>query len=56
MPELAFVIVVAFSLVLSGCADTKAGADADPNSVFCPQESEYEVHGEAGVMYGHTMR
>jgi hypothetical protein len=56
MPERAFGIVVAFSLLLSACAETKPGSDSDPDSVFRPQEGEHEVHGEVGVMYGHTMR
>ena len=56
MPERRLVVVVAFLLLLSACAETKTGADSDPNSVFRPQEGEHEVHGEVGVMYGHTMR
>jgi len=56
MPELPFVILIAFSLVLSGCADTKTGAESDRDSIFHQQDGEREVHGEVGVMYGHTMR
>jgi len=52
----AFVILIAAWSLLSGCADTKQAAHADSNSVLRQQESDHEVHGEVGVMYGHTAR
>ncbi len=52
----AFVILIASWSVLSGCADTKQAAQADSNSVLRQQENDHEVHGEVGVMYGHTAR
>jgi len=55
MPVQAFVMLVAFCSLLSGCADTKQASQSDSNSVL-QQESDHEVHGEVGVMYGHTAR
>jgi hypothetical protein len=55
MPVRAFVMLVAFCSLLSGCADTKKASQSDSNSVL-QQESDHEVHGEVGVMYGHTAR
>jgi hypothetical protein len=52
----AFVILIASWSLLSGCADTKQAAQADSNAVLRQQESDHEVHGEVGVMYGHTAR
>jgi len=51
-----FVILISVWSLLSGCADTKQAAQADSNSVLRQSESEHEVHGEVGVMYGHTAR
>jgi hypothetical protein len=48
-------MLVAFSSLLSGCADTKQASQSDSNSVL-QQERDHEVHGEVGVMYGHTAR
>jgi hypothetical protein len=42
--------------LLSGCADTKQAVQADSNSVLRQQESDHEVHGEVGVLYGHSAR
>ena len=56
MPVRAFVILIASWSVLSGCADTKQAAQTDSNSVLRQQESDHEVHGEVGVMYGHSAR
>jgi hypothetical protein len=53
MPVRAFVILIAFWSLLSGCADTK---QADSNSILRNPESDHEVHGEVGAMYGHTAR
>jgi hypothetical protein len=50
----ALAILIASWSLLSGCADTKQAAQSDSNSVLRKQESE--VHGEVGVMYGHTAR
>ena len=52
----AFVILIASWSLLSGCADTKQPQQADSNSVLRPPESDTEVHGEVGVLYGHTAR
>jgi hypothetical protein len=50
-----FVILIAACSLLSGCADTKQ-AQADSDSILQKPESDHEVHGEVGVMYGHTAR
>jgi hypothetical protein len=52
----AFVILIASWSLLSGCADTKQAAQADSNSILRKPESDHEVHGEVGVMYGHSAR
>jgi hypothetical protein len=51
-----FVILIASWSLLSGCADTKQAAQADSNSILREPESDHEVHGEVGAMYGHTAR
>jgi len=43
--------IAAWSL-LSGCANSQA----DSNSILHEPESDHEVHGEVGAMYGHTAR
>jgi len=53
--RLLLILTASWSL-LSGCADTKQAAQADSNSVLRQSESDHEVHGEVGVMYGHTAR
>jgi uncharacterized lipoprotein YajG len=50
------VALIASWSLLSGCADTKQAVQADSNSVLRQQESDHEVHGEVGVMYGHSAR
>jgi hypothetical protein len=50
------VAFIASWALLSGCADTKQAAQTDSNSVLRQQESDHEVHGEVGVMYGHSAR
>jgi hypothetical protein len=50
------VALIASWSLLSGCADTKQPVQADSNSVLRQQESDHEVHGEVGVMYGHSAR
>jgi hypothetical protein len=52
----AFVIFILVWSLFSGCADTKQAAHADSDSILQKSESEHEVHGEVGVMYGHTAR
>jgi uncharacterized lipoprotein YajG len=49
------VILIASWSLLSGCAETKQ-AQADSNPLLRQPESEHEVHGEVGVMYGHSAR
>jgi hypothetical protein len=44
--------MVTWSL-LSGCAETE---QAESNAVLRQSESDHEVHGEVGVLYGHTAR
>jgi hypothetical protein len=51
-----FVIFISAWSLLSGCADTKQAAEPDSNSIFHKSESDPEVHGEVGAMYGHTAR
>ena len=51
-----FVILIASWSLLSGCADTKQAAQEDSNSILREPESDHEVHGEVGAMYGHTAR
>ena len=53
--RLLMALIASWSL-LSGCADTKQAVQADSNSVLRQQESDHEVHGEVGVMYGHSAR
>jgi hypothetical protein len=50
------VALIAFWSLLSGCADTKQAAQADSNSILSEPESDHEVHGEVGAMYGHSLR
>ena len=49
-----FVILIASWSLLSGCAETKQAGESDSNPAL--QQGDHEVHGEMGVMYGHTMR
>jgi hypothetical protein len=50
------VALIASWSLLSGCADTKQATQADSNPILCKSESDHEVHGEVGVMYGHSAR
>ena len=50
------VALIASWSLLSGCADTKQAAQADSNTVLRQSESDHEVQGEVGMMYGHTAR
>ena len=50
----AFVILMASWSLLSGCAETRQGGQSGSDPVL--QQSDHEVHGEVGMMYGHTMR
>jgi outer membrane biogenesis lipoprotein LolB len=51
-----FMILFSVWLLLSGCANTKPSEQADSDSILRKSESDYEVHGEVGVMYGQTAR
>jgi len=46
------VILIAAWSLLSGCANKQAAS----NSILHEPESDHEVHGEVGAMYGHTAR
>jgi len=50
------VALIASWSLLSDCADTQQAAPADSNTVLRQSESDHEVHGEVGMMYGHTAR
>ncbi len=52
----AVIIFISVWSLLSGCADTKQAAQADSNSILREPESDHEVHGEVGAMYGHSVR
>jgi hypothetical protein len=51
-----FVILIAAWSLLSGCADTKQSTQTDSDPILRKSESDHEVHGEVGVMYGHSAR
>ena len=51
-----FAILISVWSLLSGCADTKQPPQADSNSIVREPETDREVHGEVGVMYGHSAR
>jgi len=51
-----FVILIASWLLLSSCAETKQDLQTDSNSVLRKSDGDREVHGEVGVMYGHSAR
>jgi hypothetical protein len=50
------VALIASWSLLSGCADTKQAVQADSNSLLRQSDSDHEVHGEVGVLYGHSAR
>jgi hypothetical protein len=52
----AFVIFISVLSLFSGCADTKQSTQADSDSILHKSESDQEVHGEVGVLYGHSAR
>jgi len=52
----AFVTLISACLLLSGCAETKQAGEADTDSILGKPDSDHEVHGEVGVMYGHSAR
>jgi hypothetical protein len=52
----AFVIFISVWSLFSGCADTKQSTQADSDSILRKSESDQDVHGEVGVMYGHGAR
>jgi len=51
-----FVILIASGALLSSCAETKQDSQADSNPILRKSDSDREVHGEVGVMYGHSAR
>jgi type IV pilus biogenesis protein CpaD/CtpE len=55
MPVRMLVILIAAWSLLSGCADTKQ-ASGDSDSILRKSDSDHEVHGEVGAMYGHSAR
>jgi hypothetical protein len=50
------VMLIASWSLFSGCADTKQAAQSDSDSILRKSDSDHEVHGEVGVMYGQTAR
>jgi hypothetical protein len=46
------IILIASSLLFSGCANTKSTAQTDPNSILREPDNSPEVHGEVGALYG----
>jgi len=52
----AFVVLISVGSLLLGCADTNQSTQADSDSILGKPESDHEVHGEVGVMYGHSAR
>jgi len=50
------VILTASWSLLAGCADTKQATQTDSDSILQKSDSDHEVHGEVGAMYGHTAR
>ena len=48
--------LIASCSLLSGCADTKQASEGDSDSILRKSDSDHEVHGEVGAMYGHTAR
>jgi hypothetical protein len=51
-----FVILIASWSLLSSCANTEQTTQSDTDSILRKPESDHEVHGEVGVMYGHSAR
>jgi hypothetical protein len=45
-------IIIASSSLLCGCANAKPARQADSKSIIRQPESDYEIQGEVGVMYG----
>jgi hypothetical protein len=41
--------------LLPGCADTKQTNQTDSKSILRKAESDQQVHGEIGIMYGRGM-
>jgi hypothetical protein len=56
MPVRMLVILIAAWSLLSGCADTKQASEGDSDSILRNSDSDHEVHGEVGAMYGHSAR
>jgi hypothetical protein len=51
-----FLILFGSWSLLSGCANTKPAAQTDSTSIIREPDSDHEIHGEVGVMYGATAR
>jgi hypothetical protein len=49
-------ILIASWSLLSSCANTEQTTQSDADSILRKPESDHEVHGEVGVMYGHSAR
>jgi len=47
-------VALCFALV-PGCADTKQAKQTDSKSILQKAESDHQIHGEIGVMYGRGM-
>ncbi len=56
MRAIAILIAFASLTVLSGCANTRPAAQADTKSIIQEPQSDHEIHGEVGVMYGASAR
>jgi hypothetical protein len=56
MPVRMLVILIAAWSLFSGCADTKQASEGDSDSILRKSDSDHEVHGEVGAMYGHNAR
>lgn len=42
--------------LLPGCADTRQATQTDSKSILRKADSDQQVHGEIGVMYGRGMQ
>lgn len=46
---------MAVCFALFGCADTKQAKQTDSKSILRKAESDRQIHGEIGIMYGRGM-
>jgi hypothetical protein len=49
-------IIIASSSLLCGCANTRPAEQANSKSIIRQPESDHEIHGEVGFMYGASAR